>query len=183
MNTHNIIRTHFENGLMFVIWRDKCFPASIGRNGVIAASDKREGDGCTPLGQYQVIRGIVRTDRICETCVKSKLSIDHNTQDAGWCDEPTHPSYNAYVTKPFLASHEDLWRDDHVYDLVLITNHNMNPVVPYRGSAIFIHIAAEDINEHGVSILKPTDGCLSLRKDDLLTIVNECDEGLIWTIE
>ncbi len=181
MNAYNSIYTHRENDFTFVTWRDKKFLAAIGRNNVINASDKREGDGCTPSGQHRVIQGIIRPDRI--PLIESKVPLSRNTHNAGWCDDPTHPSYNTYVTKPFMASHEDLWRDDHVYDVILVTDYNVDPIIPYRGSAIFIHIAAETINEHGISVLKPTAGCLALRQDDLVTILNECDEDLIWVVE
>ena len=146
MNAYNSIYTHRENDFTFVTWRDKRFLAAIGRNNVINASDKREGDGCTPSGQHRVIQGIIRPDRI--PLIESKVPLSRNTHNAGWCDDPTHPSYNTYVTKPFMASHEDLWRDDHVYDVILVTDYNVDPIIPYRGSAIFIHIAAETINEH-----------------------------------
>jgi len=58
---------------------------------------------------------------------------------------------------------EDLWRDDHLYDLVVVVGHNDDPPVPGLGSAIFIHLRRDD---HG-----PTAGCVAFARDDLLDLL------------
>ena len=63
------------------------------------------------------------------------------------------------------VSAERLWRNDHLYDLVVVLGHNDNPAVPGLGSAIFLHVAS-----HGYDA---TEGCVALAKDDLLTILEE----------
>ena len=81
----------------------------------------------------------------------------------GWCDDPGDAAYNRAVTLPYRASAESMWRADGLYDLVVITGHNDDPVVPGRGSAIFIHLASPDYG--------PTEGCVALSRPDLLAIL------------
>lgn len=182
MNENNVLRTHHDKGTTYVTWRGKRFAAAIGKNGIIDAHDKREGDGCTPSGCHRVTGGIFRPDRI--ESPQSQISFMYNQQQAGWCDDPAHVLYNRHIIKPFTACHEELWREDHVYDIILITDHNTDPTIPHHGSAIFIHIAAEETNkEKGTAGLLPTAGCLALRKEDLLTILHECEKELIWVVE
>ncbi len=84
----------------------------------------------------------------------------------GWCDAPGDPLYNRPVTLPWPASHERLWREDHRYDLIVELGYNDDPVVPARGSAIFLHIAAPDYG--------PTEGCVALAQADLLDVLRLC---------
>ena len=67
------------------------------------------------------------------------------------------------MTLPFAAGHERLWRDDEVYDLVVVLGHNDDPVVPGAGSAIFLHVARSDY--------APTEGCLALALADLQNLL------------
>jgi L,D-peptidoglycan transpeptidase YkuD (ErfK/YbiS/YcfS/YnhG family) len=144
------------------------YRAAIGRAGV--TGDKREGDGMTPRGTFRLRGCYFRPDRVLPP--KMQLPMRELSRSCGWCDDPAHPLYNQFVKLPFAASHEDLWRDDHVYDLILVTNHNTNPIIPGKGSAVFIHIARDDY--------APTAGCLALSKDDLLNIVETCSSALFW---
>ncbi len=36
---------------------------------------------------------------------------------------------------------KNLYRKDNIYDLIVVLNYNMNPIIKNKGSAIFIHIA------------------------------------------
>ncbi|WP_211488879.1 L,D-transpeptidase family protein, partial [Escherichia coli] len=80
-----------------------------------------------------------------------------------WCDAPDDPNYNRPVKHPYRASAEKMWREDHLYDLVVILGQNDDPVVPGAGSAIFFHLAKE--LETG---FRPTEGCVALRLPDML---------------
>jgi len=168
----NTLQTIIKPDGVYIQWRDQFFRASIGKNGVINAEDKLEGDLKTPQGCYRVTQGFYRPDRM--DCPKSIISFTPLEPSFGWCDAPLHPLYNKHVIKPFSASHEDLWRDDHVYDLILVTNHNMNPVVPGKGSAVFVHIAHDDF--------APSAGCLTLQKKDLMEVIECSTADLIWII-
>lgn len=87
----------------------------------------------------------------------------------GWCDAPDHPDYNRWVTLPFPARHERLWRPDDVYDLVVELGYNDDPPVAGRGSAIFLHLAREGY--------PPTEGCVALARDDLQPILKRLGGG------
>jgi L,D-peptidoglycan transpeptidase YkuD (ErfK/YbiS/YcfS/YnhG family) len=157
------------------IYNSTNYTSRIGANGIIDAEAKIEGDLCTPTGDHTVTHGYYRADRIAKP--ETLIPMSPITPEMGWCDEPTHPAYNQLIQKPFEASHEDLWREDHLYDIVLVTNHNTNPTIPGRGSAIFIHLAESDPES-----LRPSAGCLKLQYADLLHILKTCGDTLIWRV-
>ena len=71
----------------------------------------------------------------------TSLPLRAITADDGWCDAPDDPNYNRLVKLPYPASAEHMWREDHLYDLVAVLGYNDDPVVPGKGSAIFLHVA------------------------------------------
>ena len=83
-----------------------------------------------------------------------------------WCDSPEHPLYNRPVCLPFAASHEQLWREDHVYDVIIELGHNDAPVRANYGSAIFMHLTRDD--------KKPTQGCIALDPADMSEMLKLC---------
>ena len=148
-------------------WNDRDIPCAIGRGGVVAADLKREGDGATPLGDWPMRQVFWRPDRL-ERPV-TQLPVIALRSDMGWCDDPAHPDYNRPVRLPFPASHEKLWREDHVYDLVVVLGYNDDPVIAGKGSAIFLHLAREDLN--------PTEGCVACTRDGLLDLLRGASLG------
>jgi L,D-peptidoglycan transpeptidase YkuD (ErfK/YbiS/YcfS/YnhG family) len=152
-------------------------PCSIGRGGVLAAEQKREGDGATPLGRWPLRAVYYRADRI--TKPKTHVPVTAIEADMGWCDDPTHADYNRLVRLPFAASHELMARDDHVYDLVVVLGHNDAPPVAGMGSAIFWHLKRGD--DDPASWL-PTAGCIGTTLDVLYRILAECDENSAVTV-
>lgn len=171
-NLYDVLQTRVTEDGVYVEWNNQLLQASIGKNGIIPAEDKVEGDLKTPKGHYKVTHGFYRPDKI--DCPKSIIPFTAIEPNFGWCDDPSHPFYNQKILKPLDASYEDLWRDDDVYDLILVTDHNTNPIVPGKGSAVFIHIARANF--------EPTAGCLALPKQDLLRIVEGCQIGLAWVV-
>jgi L,D-peptidoglycan transpeptidase YkuD (ErfK/YbiS/YcfS/YnhG family) len=95
------------------------------------------------------------------------LPVKPIAPDDGWCDAPGDRAYNRPVHLPYPASAEQLWREDHLYDLVVVLGYNDDPVVPGQGSAIFLHLARPDF--------APTEGCVALSRDDLLTVLATAD--------
>ena len=83
----------------------------------------------------------------------------------GWCDDPKSNYYNKIVKLPFVYSHERLYKKENTYDIILVLNYNMNPVIKNKGSAIFIHVAKNNF--------KKTEGCVAIRKFELLKIVRK----------
>ena len=132
-------------------------PCILGRGGVISAEQKREGDGASPLGIWPMRRVFYRPDRLNRP--ETALPIVPLTPRDGWCDSPEHPLYNRPVRLPFEASHEQLWREDHVYDVIVELGHNDAPVRANYGSAIFMHLMRDD--------KKPTQGCIALDPADM----------------
>lgn len=143
-------------------WRDWSVRCALGRGGV--SEDKREGDGATPVGVFPLRRVIYRADRLKTPA--TRLPIASMTRLDGWCDDPAHPHYNQMVRLPCEARHEVLWRDDRVYDVLVVVGHNDEPVEPGRGSAIFLHAATSDF--------APTEGCVAIAIADLLALLGEC---------
>lgn len=137
------------------------YACAIGRGGVQV--DKREGDGATPVGRYHLKRVYYRPDK--GPAPETKLPTQAIKPQDGWCNDPTHPGYNTLVSLPFAASHENMWRDDALYDVVVEISHNDNPPVPGAGSAVFVHIAKPDY--------APTEGCVALKHVDLLEILKD----------
>jgi L,D-peptidoglycan transpeptidase YkuD (ErfK/YbiS/YcfS/YnhG family) len=119
--------------------------------------DKREGDGATPAALLPLRRVLYRADRVARPVCG--FPVEPIAPADGWCDEVDDPAYNTQVTLPYPASHEHLWLEEHVYDIVVVLGWNDAPVVKGRGSAIFLHIAQPDY--------APTAGCIALAEPDL----------------
>lgn len=143
-------------------------PCAIGRSGIIQR--KREGDGATPIGIWPMRRILYRADRL--RMPVSGLATSKIEPDDGWGDDPADaPHYNRPVKLPYPHSHEHMWRDDDLYDIVVVLGHNDNPPVAGMGSAIFMHIARPGY--------EPTEGCIALKRDDLLRVLSRCNDGTI----
>lgn len=141
----------------------RAIPVALGRSGI--GCDKREGDGRTPAGVWHPVRVLYRADRV--TRPATSLPIAAIRPDDGWCDAPEDRRYNRPVELPFPASHERLWRDDRLYDLLLVIDHNTRPRVKGRGSAVFIHLARPGY--------RPTEGCVALKPADLSRLLTRLD--------
>jgi L,D-peptidoglycan transpeptidase YkuD (ErfK/YbiS/YcfS/YnhG family) len=148
-------------------WARREIPCALGRGGVVPADLKREGDGATPLGDWPMRQVFWRPDRLEKPV--TQLPVIALRSDMGWCDDPGHPDYNRRVPLPFPASHERLWREDHLYDLVVALGYNDDPVLAGKGSAIFLHLARPDFG--------PTEGCVACMRDDLLELLQAAMPG------
>jgi len=140
-------------------------PCSLGRTGISAA--KHEGDGATPIGAFPLRRLLYRADRLAQPVTKLPLSVI--ARDDGWCDDAKDPAYNEQIKLPYGPSHEELWREDQLYDLIVIIGYNDQPVVAGAGSAIFLHIRSPDGG--------PTAGCVAVARDHLLDVLKQVDAG------
>jgi len=139
-------------------------PCALGRSGIRTL--KREGDGATPKGVFPLRKLYFRPDR--GPVPQIGLERQATTPDLGWCDDPASGAYNTPVTLPFAASHERLWRDDHLYDLVIVIAYNTDLPKKGAGSAIFLHLAREGSESPG---FLPTEGCVALRRPDLIRLL------------
>ncbi len=143
-------------------WPGGSIRCALGRSGV--RRDKREGDGATPVGTFPLRELWFRPDRLPRP--ETLLDIREIEPTRAWCDDPRDGGYNRAVWAPYPASHERLWREDHLYDLIVPLGYNDAPAIRGLGSAIFLHVAAPDY--------RPTEGCVAIARDDLLTLLKRC---------
>ena len=140
-------------------WASRTCRCALGHGGV--RLDKREGDGATPAGRFPFRRVLYRPDRL--SAPTTLLPVAALAPDDGWCDDPADQRYNRAVRLPYAARHEELWRTDALYDVIVVIGYNDAPVVPGKGSAIFLHLATADY--------RPTQGCVALARQDLLDVL------------
>lgn len=140
---------------------------ALGPSGVVPASEKREGDGATPAGLWPIREVFYRPDR-GHTPV-TRLPVRALAPQDGWCDSPDDLAYNRAVSLPYPASAEALWREDHIYDIIVVLGHNDDPVVTGLGSAIFLHISRPDYS--------PTQGCVAISRSDLEALLELAQPG------
>jgi len=138
-------------------------PCAFGRSGV--SSLKREGDGATPRGIWPLRHVLVRPG----IRVKGRLLAYRLARNDGWCDDPSDRNYNHRVKLPYSASYEPLWRDDELYDVIVVLGYNDRPRKRGAGSAVFFHLADPQSG--------PTAGCIAVSRKDMLKILSLCGPG------
>ena len=143
----------------YLEYKNLKFRCALGKAGI--KKKKKEGDNITPEGTFKIIRVYYRSDKIknIATLIKKK----EIKKKIGWCDDPVSSFYNKEIKLPSKFSHEKLYRKDNLYDLILVLNYNINPIIKNKGSAIFIHIAKKNY--------EPTAGCIALKKRDLVVLL------------
>jgi L,D-peptidoglycan transpeptidase YkuD (ErfK/YbiS/YcfS/YnhG family) len=144
----------------YLQYKNLKFRCALGKAGI--KKKEKEGDNVTPKGKFKITSMYYRPDRIKNiiTAIK-KIKIKKNM---GWCDDPDSHFYNQQISLPNKFSHEKLYRNDNLYDLVLVLNYNTNPIIKNKGSAIFIHIAKKNY--------KKTKGCIALKKKHLIELIS-----------
>ena len=143
----------------YLKYKNLKFRCSLGKAGI--GKKKIEGDNITPKGTFKIVNIYFRKDRIKN--IISKLKLIKIKRTMGWCDDPTSKKYNQLIKLPTKYHHEKLYRSDKLYDIVIILNYNMNPIVKGKGSAIFLHLSKNLKNK--------TSGCVGLRKKDMLELI------------
>ena len=137
---------------------DQSFDCALGVNGL--TENKKEGDGCTPIGTFRFDKIFYRKDRLG----KLNFLIDSAAikSNDGWCDDTKSVFYNQHINFPFDESAENLYREDNIYDLICVLNYNTKPIISGKGSAIFLHVAKK--------AFIGTEGCVAIEKDVLINI-------------
>ncbi len=145
----------------YLKYKNLKFRCALGKGGV--KKKTMEGDNITPKGIFKIIKIYYRPDKIkkIKTLIK-KIKIKKNM---GWCDDPSSRFYNKLVNLPTKYTHEKLYRNDSLYDLIMVLSYNTNPIIKNKGSAIFIHIAKNSY--------KKTKGCIALKKEHLIEIISK----------
>ena len=145
-------------------------PVTVGKNGLglglglhsadLKGPQKREGDRRAPAGVFRLEFAFGTA-----VMVFPAFPYRETTVTDFWVDDPKSRYYNQWVntddpdTVQDWNSAEVLRRPDGIYDTVIVVAHNRGPVVPGRGSAIFIH------SWYGPGVA--TIGCTAMAKNDL----------------
>ena len=137
------------------------FRCALGEAGI--KKKEKEGDSITPKGTFKIINIYYRPDRIKN--IKTDLKKIKIKKNMGWCDDSRSHFYNQQIKLPNKFAHEKLFRNDNLYDLILVLNYNINPTIKHKGSAIFIHIAKNSY--------KKTKGCIALKKEHLMELISK----------
>ena len=137
-------------------------PCSLGRSG--RTHLKREGDGATPVGSWQLRRLFYRAGRMVPPRAWT-VGLPIGPQD-GWCETVGDRNYNRLVKMPYAVSHETMQRADQLYDIVVELSHNERPRVQGHGSAVFFHLRQPDGG--------PTAGCIAVSLRDMKIILGLC---------
>ena len=150
----------------YLKYKDLKFKCALGKSGI--GNKKIEGDNITPKGNFKIIKIYYRKDRLKK--LSSKFTLTEITKDMGWCDDPKSKKYNQLIKLPTNYSHENLYRKNNIYDLILVLNYNMKPTIKNKGSAIFIHITKKNY--------QPTKGCIALKKNNLVKLISKIDKNI-----
>jgi L,D-peptidoglycan transpeptidase YkuD (ErfK/YbiS/YcfS/YnhG family) len=144
-----------NNTLLLDDFKFKCV---IGKNG--KSYNKKEGDLKTPKGTFSLGPLFYRKDKFTDPQTKiPKIPIKKNM---GWCDDVTNKFYNKPILIDKKIRHEKMYRNDDIYNLVIVINYNTKNIIKNKGSAIFIHLT----NNY-----KKTRGCIALKENDMLVLL------------
>ncbi|MBU3743615.1 MAG: hypothetical protein FGM61_03580 [Sediminibacterium sp.] len=142
---------------------DDTIKASLGRSGIVPSAQKREGDGATPAGFYQLGRLFSY-----ESTIDTRIPFMQVTGDDKWIDDSASPDYNTYVRGATQAkSYENLLLNSIDYKYCMVIEYNTSPVIKGKGSAIFFHITTDQYPS--------TAGCVAVREQDMLRILSWLD--------
>lgn len=146
--------------------RSFCF---IGREGL--TEDKSEGDFKTPIGIFPIRKIYFRKDKIEK--FKCFYNLEEITPDMGWCDDSNSDDYNKLITLPNNFHHEKMYRDDNLYNIVVVLGYNDDSVIKNKGSAIFLHVADN---------ITFTEGCVATEQNELIELLKNLSEETVVEI-
>jgi L,D-peptidoglycan transpeptidase YkuD (ErfK/YbiS/YcfS/YnhG family) len=145
---------------------DGPWTAHLGRNGV--SETKREGDKTTPAGAFEiqpVMYGVGANPGV-------RYRYHRVVCGDWWVEDIRSPFYNRFhhvrcgTKPPFRITSEDMSRSPISYRYLAVVDYNTHPIVPGRGSGIFLHVSASG---------GPTLGCVSLSRAQLVTVLRWLD--------
>ena len=137
------------------------YVARLGKNGL--SSNRREGDGTTPTGTYRIGRTMYGN----ESNPGVRFAYRRLRCGDWWDEDSRSTTYNTFQhvacgkKPPFAGGSEGMWQQPRPYPHLAVIEYNTYPVVPGRGSGIFLHAQTGG----------PTIGCISLRKDQLVAVL------------
>ena len=139
--------------------------ARVGWNGL--SGNRREGDGTTPTGVYTLGRTMYGN------AANPGVRYRYRRLRCGdwWNEDPRTATYNTFQhvrcgsKPPFRVTTPGLWQETRAYRHFAVIEFNMRPVVPGRGSGIFLHAQTG----------RSTNGCVSLPADKLVSVLRWLD--------
>jgi L,D-peptidoglycan transpeptidase YkuD (ErfK/YbiS/YcfS/YnhG family) len=144
-------------------WRPVAGPfgARVGYNGL--SGNRSEGDGTTPTGTFRIGPTMYGNE------ANPGVSYRYRRIVCGdwWDEDPSSPTYNTFQhvkcgsRPPFRIKSDGMWQQPRAYPYLAVVEFNMRPVVPGRGSGIFLHAQTGEA----------TEGCISLRRPDLVRVL------------
>ena len=141
----------------FLIIDEFIFKCAVGKSGIVL--NKKEGDNATPSGTFSLGSLYYREDRVTKPLTKITTKIIK--KNMGWCDDPKSKHYNKEILINKKIEHEKLFKKDNSYNYLIVIKYNYKKTIPYKGSAIFIHLTTN---------YKKTAGCISLKEKDFLVL-------------
>ena len=135
----------------------------VGKNGVSEKS--MEGDYRTPAGIYPL--GFAFGTQPLNGLKTEYRQINSNCY---WIDDPESPLYNQWVESGRISwkSAEHLIDYPQAYKYSVVIEYNTSPIVPYKGSAIFLHCSSGAY----------TAGCVAVPEKEMLTILKDLDSSM-----
>ena len=146
-----------------LIINDFKFRCCIGKKGI--KRNKIEGDKSTPSGTFKLGDVYYRPDRVQKP--HTKLKCKKIKRYMGWCNDVLNKFYNKEIKINKKIKHEKLFRIDYRYNYFVVIHYNYPNSILGIGSAIFIHLTKD---------YKPTNGCIGLKKKDLLILLKLVDK-------
>ena len=137
------------------------FAARVGYKGLSA--NRREGDGTTPIGTFAI------APTMYGNAPNPGVRFRYRRVVCGdwWDEDPASPTYNTFqhvrcgTRPPFRVKSLGMWQQPRAYPYFAVVEFNMRPVVPGRGSGIFLHAQTGS----------PTQGCVSVGRAALLRVL------------
>ncbi len=156
---YKLLKANIEKRLLS--FDDVSFFCIFGKDGI--TKDKKEGDWKTPSGTFKIRKIYYRKDRIQK--LDGELECIPLYINDAWCDDIEKDEYNTFIKLPFNGSYENLWREDELYDIIIVIGYNDSPIIKGKGSAIFIHLTKEN--------MEYTKGCLAIKKEDMMSLLQK----------
>ena len=147
-----------NKSLTYNNYKVKC---ALGKRGI--GIKKKEGDLITPKGIYKIKGILYRRDKVKN--LNTKLEKKAISKKMGWCDDPKAKKYNKLIKFPFKFKAEKLYLRENIYDVIVVLNYNMKPIIPNKGSAIFLHLAKKNY--------RSTEGCIAISKKDMRLLLSK----------
>ena len=110
------------------------------------------------MGRFKLRRVYFRPDRLATPT--TRLPVIQLFPDDAWCDDPDYPTYNSKVITPYPARTETLWRDDHLYDIIVVLGHNDAPVVPPMAMRLSAPEVIDELEAAGYRLTARSEGAL-----------------------